>query len=55
MLRVEDRFADLCDATEPVIDNNPAEDDDALYVLTQAGREYLARLRAQQWLFGVSA
>lgn len=30
----------------------PAEEDDALWMITDSGREYLARLRASRWLFG---
>ena len=35
-----------------VVDSNPAESDDALYVPTDAGHDLVVRMRAQEALFG---
>lgn len=37
---------------EKVVDSDPAEPDDALYVPTQSGRDLVARWRAQEAQFG---
>jgi hypothetical protein len=31
---------------------NDPEPDDALYTITESGRDYLRQLRASRWLFG---